>query len=55
LNRLWAADELGKNVDLEGSKEQDISSMVAETFRGFQQGVAVTADLIVAIGKKPVE
>ena len=51
MNRLWAADELGKNSHVEGAKE-DVDSMIAETFREFQQGVAVTANLIVALGKR---
>ena len=54
LNRLWSAEELGKNVHLDGARTQDISSMIAETFIEFQQGVALTADLVVTIGKKPL-
>jgi len=54
LNRLWAADELGKNLHLESSKQEEARSLVEETFREFQQGVAITADLTVTIGKRPV-
>lgn len=52
LNRLWTAHEIGKKVCVEGLAEEDVNSLVAETFEEFQQGVAITADLVVAVGKK---
>ena len=54
LNRLWTAYEIAKKARIEGLAEPDINSLVAETFKEFQQGVTITADLVVAIGKRPI-
>ena len=54
LNRLWTAYEVSKKARIQGLAEQDINSLIAETFEEFQQGVKIMADLVVAIWKRPI-
>ena len=53
LSRLWAANEVNHKLYSETAKGQEIAETISQTYAEFQQGVAVTADVVVAVGQKP--
>lgn len=53
LSRLWAADEVSRKLYGNTEKGAELAETITETFEEFRRGVAVTADVVVAVGQKP--